>query len=115
MKKPIAVLLMAAWGQAAVAFAGSAAPSVSVAQAEFAKYCRAVTGKALPQDAVKFVIDPAVSKSGRDAYSIVSSGEGAQITGSNLRSVLYGVYDLLERRAGDKLTLQAGASSACLG
>ena len=73
MKKMIAILLVAAWGQAVASLAGNATPDVSVAQAEFAKYYRAVTGKAVPQDAVKFVIDPAVSKTGKDAYTIVSS------------------------------------------
>ena len=87
-------------------------------RAEFAKYYKAVTGKPVPQNAVSFAIDPAVSKTGKDAYKIVSSS-GAQIkslkretrnekpetpcvtiTGSNMRSVMYGVYDLLERRAG---------------
>ena len=70
-----------------------------------------------------FAIDPKISKSGRDAYSIVSGnaavagrppyrgGEKGRagsplpavaltITGSNLRSVWYGLYDLLERRGG---------------
>ena len=84
--------------------------------AEFAKYHRLITGKDAPDDAVRFAIDPKVSKSGRDAYRIVSSGGNAQaacctsgtgcqpvqvtITGSNVRSVWYGLYDLLERRGG---------------
>ncbi|MBQ2626086.1 MAG: hypothetical protein IJG18_13425 [Kiritimatiellae bacterium] len=76
------------------------AADVSVARAEFSKYCQAVTGKAAPPDAVKFEIDPSISKSGCDAYAIVSQDAGVKITGSNVRSVLYGVYDLLERRAG---------------
>ena len=86
---------------------------------EFAKYYRQITGREPPEGAVRFAIDPAVSKSGRDAYRIVSTasvqqqGEGAAsgraacpqaaavaITGSNLRSVWYGLYDLLERRGG---------------
>ena len=72
----------------------------AAARAEFEKYHLAVTGKAAPPDAVRFAVDPAVSKSGRDAYSLVSAGKGVTITGSNVRSVLYGVYDLLERRGG---------------
>ena len=68
MKKMIAILLVAAWGQAVASLATNYhLPSTNycvVAQAEFAKYYRAVTGKAVPQDAAKFVIDPAVSKSG---------------------------------------------------
>jgi hypothetical protein len=116
-----------------------ASDAFSIPRAEFAKYYKAVTGKPVPQNAVSFAIDPAVSKTGKDAYKIVSSSEflvsssGAQIkslkpetrnekpetrnqkpetrnekpetpcvtiTGSNMRSVMYGVYDLLERRAG---------------
>ena len=118
MKKPIAILLMAAWSQAVGVLAESVPPDVPAARAEFAKYYQAVTGKSVPQNAVSFAIDPAVSKTGKDAYTIVSSSgfrvsdqkqetrngkrETARviITGSNVRSVLYGVYDLLERRAG---------------
>ena len=71
-----------------------------IARAEFARYYQAVTGKSAPMDAVKFAVDPSISKSGRDAYAIVSEGAGARIIGSNVRSVMYGVYDILERRAG---------------
>ena len=85
-------------------------------RAEFAKYYREITGKEAPAGVVQFAIDPKVSKSGRDAYRIVSCGDKAQaarctgrtgcqpvqvtITGSNMRSVWYGLYDLLERRGG---------------
>ena len=88
-------------------------------RAEFAKYYREITGKDAPEGAVCFAIDPKVSKSGRDAYEIRSgSGRAGRprpadmarpeaapyqyvtITGSNLRSVWYGLYDLLERRGG---------------
>ena len=98
-------------------------------RAEFAKYYRQITGKDAPDGIVKFAIDPKVSKSGRDAYVIKSGAplsgaplSGAQksgwrasvpaasgrasspapvtITGSNVRSVWYGLYDLLERRGG---------------
>ena len=88
---------------------------------EFAKFYRQITGKDAPAGIVKFAIDPKVSKSGRDAYSIVSGNAAVAgrppyrgdeqgragsplpavtITGSNLRSVWYGLYDLLERRGG---------------
>ena len=87
-------------------FAG-AADMFSLPRAEFEKYHRQITGKEAPEWAVRFAIDPAISKSGNDAYAIVSSGDGGgvaathvTITGSNLRSILYGVYDLLERRGG---------------
>ena len=76
-----------------------AADEFALQRAEFAKYYRQITGKDAPAGIVKFAIDPKVSKSGRDAYSIVS-GDTVTITGSNLRSVWYGLYDLLERRGG---------------
>ena len=74
-------------------------------RAEFAKYYREITGKDAPEGAVRFAIDPKVSKSGRDAYSIksvwrASAPASFTITGSNMRSVWYGLYDLLERRGG---------------
>ena len=72
----------------------------SIPRGEFSKYYTAVTGKSAPQDAVSFAIDPKISKTGKDAYAIVSVGTTVKITGSNMRSVMYGVYDLLERRAG---------------
>ncbi len=77
-----------------------AADEAELARAEFAKYCRMATGKAPAADAVKFIIDAAISKTGNDAYAIRSEGDGVTITGSNGRSLFYGVYDLLERRAG---------------
>ncbi|MBQ6246272.1 MAG: hypothetical protein IJK04_05365 [Kiritimatiellae bacterium] len=78
------------------------ADQMQVVREEFAKYHRLVTGRDAPGGLVAFAIDPAVSRTGHDAYSIVSSPDGtaATITGSNLRSVFYGLYDLLERRAG---------------
>ena len=73
-------------------------------RAEFAKYYRQIVGKEMPEGLVRFAIDPKVSKSGRDAYRIVTTASVQQqvvtIIGSNLRSVYYGVYDLLERRGG---------------
>ena len=100
-----------------------AADEFALQRAEFAKYYRQITGKDAPAGIVKFAIDPKVSKSGRDAYAITSgwrashpapsgwrasvpatSGRASPpaltITGSNLRSVWYGLYDLLERRGG---------------
>ena len=74
-------------------------------RAEFAKYYREITGKDAPEGAVSFAIDPKISQSGRDAYAIKSVWRASEpasvtITGSNLRSVWYGLYDLLERRGG---------------
>ena len=76
------------------------AVSLALPQAEFAKYYEAITGRALADGVLSLAVDPAVSKTGKDAYTIMSEGPGAKITGSNLRSVFYGVYDLLERRGG---------------
>ena len=95
-----AMRFAAALCAACLCAAAAAGDAFGVARAEFAKYHRAVTGKAPPDGAVSFAIAPAVSRSGKDAYSIVSQGAGVKITGSNMRSVMYGVYDLLERRGG---------------
>ena len=73
---------------------------LAVARAEFAKYHRLATGTDAPEELVSLAVDPSVSETGNDAYAIVSAGGGATVTGSNPRSVLYGVYDLLARRAG---------------
>ena len=102
-------------------FAGAALAAVAgefdLQNAEFAKYHKAITGRDAPEGLVTFAIDPKVSKSGRDAYTILSgtlsqpahgaNGQDARsprgsvtITGSNMRSVWYGLYDLLERRGG---------------
>ena len=101
--------------------ANPAADKFAPQKAEFSKYYKQITGKDAPAGIVKFAIDPKVSKSGRDAYRIASGnaavagrppyrgGEQGRagsplpavtITGSNLRSVWYGLYDLLERRGG---------------
>ena len=76
------------------------AVSLALPQAEFAKYYETITGRAPEEGVLRLEIDPSVSKTGKDAYTIVSEGGGARISGSNLRSVFYGVYDLLERRGG---------------
>ena len=51
------------------------AVSLALPQAEFAKYHELITGRAPDEGLVSFAIDPSVSKTGRDAYSIVSTGE----------------------------------------
>lgn len=76
------------------------AVSFALPQAEFAKYHEKITGKPPAEGLVSFAVDPKVSASGKDAYAITSDGAGAKIVGSNLRSVWYGLYDLLERRGG---------------
>ena len=73
----------------------------AVPRAEFAKYYRQIVGAEAPEGTVSFAIDPTISKSGNDAYAVTSKGPASvAITGSNMRSVLYGVYDLFERRGG---------------
>ena len=117
MKKAILTALTLCFG--VVLAADQFAPQ----RAEFAKYYKQITGKDAPDGIVKFAIDPKVSKRGRDAYRIVSGNaavagrppyragghgragsplpaETVVITGSNTRSVWYGLYDLLERRGG---------------
>ena len=83
--------------------AADAADPFAIPRAEFTKYHRQIVGREAPEEGtVRFAIDPKVSKSGKDAYAIVSDAAraGVTITGSNLRSVFYGLYDLLERRGG---------------
>lgn len=88
----------------------------AIPRAEFAKYHEAVTGRAPAADAVRFAIVPSVSRTGNDAYAIQSDAKGVVLTGSNARSVLYAVYDLLERRAScrrsSSAAVRARASSA---
>ena len=68
---------------------------------EAAGYWRRITGREMPAGALELAIDPFVSKTGADAYEIRSEmAYGVKITGSNERSVWYGLYDLLERRGG---------------
>ena len=67
---------------------------------EFSRYHREITGREPEPGALVLGIDPGVSRNGNDAYRIKSKGAGAEIVGSNMRSVWYGLYDLLERRGG---------------
>ena len=92
--------LFSAMGVAAACLAADVAERFSLHHAEFARYHRLITGRDAPKDAVRFAIAPDVSRSGRDAYRIASGERGVTITGSNVRSVWYGLYDLLERRGG---------------
>ncbi len=74
---------------------------LALVRAEFEKYHRLITNREPPEDLIAFAIDPAVSTTGKDAYRISSDERGcATLTGSNLRSVFYALYDLLERRGG---------------
>ena len=52
---------------------GVGTDAFAIPRAEFAKYYREITGKTAPDGLVEFAIDPKVSKSGNDAYRIVST------------------------------------------
>ncbi|MBO5752017.1 MAG: prolyl oligopeptidase family serine peptidase [Kiritimatiellae bacterium] len=75
--------------------------ALTAASDELYRYWHLITGsaKSVP---VRLRIDPSISKTGNDtSTSVTEPKEGKTfITGSNARSVLYGVYDLLERRGG---------------
>jgi len=106
----IGVILMAVTLLAGERADAAPADRFAIPRAEFARYYRQIVDKDAPADIVSFAIDPKISKSGNDAYEIVSrdrrrdaaapANSQVVIAGSNIRSVLYGVYDLLERRAG---------------
>lgn len=69
-------------------------------RAEFNRYYREITGRDPADTLLELHVSADVSKSGNDAYVLRSTKDGVSVTGSNLRSVYYGVYDLLERRGG---------------
>ena len=100
MRVILAISFVACASVCAMVSWADATDQFSLQRAEYAKYHRQITGKDAPKGAVEFAIDPKVSKSGKDAYKIVSEGSAVAITGSNMRSVWYGLYDLLERRGG---------------
>ena len=96
-----AALVLSASG-IAVEFANCANDdTVRIAAGEFARYQKIVTGReAKGGRRILLKVDPSISCDGKDAYTIVSDGKGAVLTGDKPRCVLYAVYDLLERRAG---------------
>ena len=73
-----------------------------IAADEFAKYYARITGRDLADDPVEVTVavDTTLPTDGKDGYRIVSTPRGVRLTGVNGRSVLYAVYDLLERRGG---------------
>ncbi len=83
-----------------IAVSVSFADGIDLARAEYGKYYRQITGRTPTKESVRFAIDRSISKRGNDAYTIRSETGGAVITGSNVRSLFYGLYDLLERRGG---------------
>ena len=75
--------------------------TVQVAKAEFAKFHRMITGReAAGGQRLLLTVDSAISADGRDAFTVRSDAKGAVVVGGNPRSVLYAVYDLLEKRGG---------------
>ena len=75
--------------------------AVVIAADEFRKFYRELTGNEARGDSrLLLKVDKAMSADGYDAFSIKSDGKGAVVTGGNGRSVLYAVYDLLEKRGG---------------
>ena len=80
-------------------FARAAAPdrALEIAQAEFAKYHLAITGRDAPL--ARFAVDPSLDAT-FDEYRIVSEGGSVAFLGGNQRAVLYAVYDFLSRRGG---------------
>ena len=75
--------------------------TVRIAADEFRKFYRQLTGReARGETRVLLTIDREKSADGHDAFSIRSDAQGAVVTGGNARSVLYAVYELLEKRGG---------------
>ena len=102
MKIRTGMLAVAVTLAASVASAFDLDADLSRVRESFDYMHRAVTGKAPAEGAAQFVVDATISKTGNDAYRIQSKGKGVQLTGSNVRSLLYAVYDLFGRRAGCK-------------
>ena len=101
--KNIILIIILSFARVLVASSGDGTriDQFALHRAEFEKYYRLITAKDAPNNIIEFSIDAGVSKSGKDAYRIQSmSPSSVRITGSNLRSVWYGLYDLLERRGG---------------
>ena len=75
--------------------------TVQIAADEFRSFYSRLTGrKADGETRVLLTIDSSLSSDGYDAFAIKSDAKGAVISGGNARSVLYAVYDLLEKRGG---------------
>ena len=85
---------------ACLALASSALGGTEIPSREYEKYHFLITGRMPSSGSVRFSCDPGLSTSGTDAYALRSDERGVVLTGSNERSLLYAVYDLLERRGG---------------
>ena len=71
------------------------APPPHPAAAVFAEYWPKIASNAAPR--VTFAVDASVSKSGRDAYTVVERDGTLAFTGSNDRSLFYAVYDFFAK------------------
>lgn len=83
-----------------VSFVLLASLALGLPQREFCRYYKEITGQDPQPEIVSVAIDPKVSHRGNDAYQVKSTAHGVRIVGSNVRSLFYGVYDILERRGG---------------
>ena len=75
----------------------SASLPADIARTEYAKYCRAITGKEPPT--ASFSVDDSLDAK-YDEYRITSVNGGVDFRGANGRALLYAVYDFLSRRGG---------------
>ena len=90
-------LVAAAVAMSATAGTGADDEAAQVAGAEFARYCRMISGGEPPQ--AEFRVDRSLD--GRhDEYAVRSCGGGLSFSGANARALLYAVYDFLSRRCG---------------
>ena len=75
--------------------------AVQIAADEFRSFYSRLTGReASGERRLLLKVDKSMSADGYDAFSLKSDAAGAVAVGGNGRSVLYAVYDLLERRGG---------------
>lgn len=96
----VGAVLVLACGAFAAPHPYRAEDPCAVARAELTRYWRAITGCEPPADC-RFTVDPSLSDAQHDAYRIRATDRGGvAFVGSNGRSVIYAVYDFLERRGG---------------
>ena len=75
--------------------------TVQIAADEFRSFYARLTGReARGERRLLLKVDRKMSAGGYDAFSIKSDEAGAVVVGGNGRSVLYAVYELLEKRGG---------------
>ena len=96
-KRSPALSLLVAISAVLFSVCRAGAGPLDVAKAEYARYCRAITGGEPPP--ASFVTDASLDAV-HDEYRIVSEGAGVRFVGAHARAVLYAVYDFLARRGG---------------